>query len=116
REARIEIGPQLALFLAMDDDPLEGCEGVLDLLHLASQLRAAGNFADEDADEIGIGLPRAQHDPGYRLELFARRNPRALDLLDRVQHPRPGTAKDRLQQLFLGAEVVVHKAVRDPRL
>jgi hypothetical protein len=52
--------------------------GVLDLLHLVSQLRAAGNFADEDADEIGIGLPGAQHDPGHGLELFACRDPGAV--------------------------------------
>ena len=32
------------------------------------------------------------------------------------EHPRPGAPEDRLQQLFLRAEVVVHKAVGDPCL
>src|SRR5918992_6201816 len=56
-EAGVEIRAQLAPFLAAGDDPLERCERVLDLIHLAPELRAAGNLTDEHAHEVGIGLP-----------------------------------------------------------
>ena len=72
-EPRIESGAQLPPLLAADDDPLERRERVRDLVHLAPELRAARHLAHEHADEVGVDLPGAEHDPRDSGELLARR-------------------------------------------
>ena len=72
-EARVEPGAQLSPLLALFDDPLERRERVLDLVHLAPELRAPRHLAHEHADEVRVELPRAEHDSRHAGELLARR-------------------------------------------
>ena len=54
--------------------------------------------------------------PGDRLELLARRARRCVDLGDRLEHHIPALEEQRVEDLLLGGEVVVHEAVGDTGL
>src|SRR3954452_83861 len=60
---------------------------------------------------------RVDDEAGDQVELVARRYLlTAVDLGDRVEHDLPALAEERVQNLFLGPEVVVHEAVGHPCL
>ena len=81
------------------------------------QMRAAGHLAHEHAHEVGIAPPRAQQDlrdAGQPVACASR--PVSSTRAHGVEHVAPRLAEDRLEQLFLRAEVVVEQTVRDARL
>ena len=53
---------------------------------------------------------------GDRGQFLARRLPRAVGLLDRAQQQRPALDEELVEDLVLGAEVVVDEPVGDPGL
>ena len=79
-------------------------------------MRAAGDLAHEQAHEVGIVAPGAQHDLHHELELFARVVPRLFGERDGREEPPPLLAEDRLEHGVLRAEVVVDEPVGDARL
>src|SRR5262249_8688268 len=83
RQPRVDIVTKLARFLSTNDDPLDGRERRVHVGHSPLQLRTARHLADDDANEIGIAPPRAQHDlrdPGQ---------PPPRRLLPTLHPPRP---------------------------
>src|SRR6476619_820067 len=116
RHTRVEVGAELALMLSVRDDPLETCEGRVDLFDAFLQMRAAGHFTHEHTHEIGIAPPRSQQDLRDDGEPVPCALVGLLDGAHRIEHVPPGLAKDGLEQLFLGAEVVIQQAVRNAGL
>ena len=85
----------------------------VDLDDALLQMRAARHFAHEHAHEVGIAPPRTQEDLRNAGQPVARALVGLLDGAHRIEHVPPRLAEDRLEQLLLGAEVVVQQAVRD---
>src|SRR5438105_2863382 len=83
REARVEVTSELAVCLPADDDALDRGERLRDRVHALLQRGAARDLADEDADEVGLAAPGAEHDRRHLAELLARRRARELHLVDR---------------------------------
>src|SRR5439155_23897538 len=79
-------------------------------------LRASRKFRHQHPTGLRRDEPRAEIDPREASQLLAKRNARDLDPLRLADERRPRLAEDRLQRLFLRAEVVVQQAVRDARL
>ena len=105
-----------ALCLPAHDDALDRGERLRDRVDALLQRGAARELADEDADEVGLAAPRAEHDRRHLAELLARRRVRELHLVDRGEELAPGLAEDGLEQLVLGREVVVQEPVGDSGL
>ena len=76
---------------------LEASRTPADLVELVLDVRAAGDLAHEQADEIGLVAPGAQHDLHDELELLGRRLPGLLGERDSREQPPPRLAEDRLE-------------------
>ena len=99
-----------------DDDPLERLEGVRDLVDLAAELRRCARPRGR-ARGRGRGRPARRRARSARPRRAGRARARPpLDLLDRLEHPRPRAPEDRLEQILLRPEVVVDEPVGDAGL
>src|SRR6476469_9979627 len=114
--ARVEVGTELSLLLPPHDDPLEPGKRRVDLDDALLQMRAARHFAHEHPHEVGIAPPRTQEDLRNAGQPVACALVRLLDGAHCIEHVPPRLAEDRLEQLLLGAEVVVQQAVGNTRL
>jgi len=76
-------------------------------------MRAAGHFTHEHAHEVGIATPRTEKDLRNAGQSVTCTLVGLLDCAHGIEHVPPRLAKDRLEQLLLGAKVVVQQAVRD---
>src|SRR5207253_11268888 len=102
--------------LAALDDPRDGVEDLAQRVDPPLELGAPADLADEDADQVGVAAPGAEHDRRHLPELLPRRLSRLLDRADRAEQLVPGLAEDDLEELVLRGEVVVEQPVRDTGL
>ncbi len=116
RERCVEVRAERSLGLPLLDHAAQDREDLAHLADLRLEQLAPSDLAHHDRDERGIVAPGAKQDLRDAGELLGCILVGGLDSTEPSDQLTPVLAEDRLQHVFLGGEIVVEQAVRDPRL
>ena len=104
--------------LLVGDDLGHGVVGAADLRQVGAPegVGGAGHLDDDHLHQLGVVAVGVDAERGDRGQLVAGRLPRPVGLLDRAQQQRPALDEELVQDLVLGAEVVIDEPVGDAGL
>src|SRR4030095_2231199 len=78
--------------------------------------RSALDLENQDLDPVRAPAIREEHDRGELAQLFRRGLRPRRDALDHLEKGPPALGEDRVEDLFLVAEVVIDEPIGDPGL